>query len=303
MTESLHAALSRHLTLDRAHTAARAGDLDRAARLLDELDAAGGSTADSLDLRARVHAQQGDLAAADACWVRVLRLSPDDSRARAGRDTIARIASGHRARPLLTAGRAVAATAAVVGVALVGAVVAGVPDRASPPPVASADAGDDRIDEQQWLAQQLAAAEHAREEAADRLARDLDALAAAFALPGVRAERRAEDVRLVFDSGLFSADAEFAPGSWPLLAEVGRRLAGVRAAATVVGHVVAVPGGRTSGGSTVALWRAQAAAQALAEGGGLPLTAFTLTTADQSEGPFPDAPRNRTVTLVLRPVG
>ncbi|GAB2967214.1 tetratricopeptide repeat protein [Saccharothrix stipae] len=305
MTASLRSALSHHLTLDRAHTAAHAGDLDLAARLLDELDAAGAATPTSLDLRARVHAQRGELAEADRCWARVLLLVPDDEGATAGRDTIARVRAGHRARPLVHAGAATAAVAVVLGVALVGgAVWATSGDGPSAPPVAAAPApAGDQGAEVRRLEQELAAATGARQQAVDQRSRDLDAIAAAFAMPGVLVERRTEDVRLVFEEGVFRSDAELAPGSWPLLAEVGRRLAGTRAATTVVGHVVAVAGGPTSGGSTVAWWRAQVAAEVLAEGGGLPLTAFTLTTADQSDGPFADAPRNRTVTVVLRPTG
>jgi molecular chaperone DnaK len=39
----------------------------------------------------------------------------------------------------------------------------------------------------------------------------------------------------------------------------------------------------------------------LARGGDGSLTAFTLATADQAQGPFPDAARNRTVTLLVVP--
>ncbi|WP_367127965.1 hypothetical protein [Saccharothrix sp. HUAS TT1] len=299
MTASLRSALDHHLALDHAHTAARAGDLDLAARLLDGLDAAGAATPAALDLRARVHAQRGDFAAADRYWARVLLLVPDDAAAREGREAIARIQAGRRSRPLVTAGAATVAAAAVLGAALVG----GVTWVASSEPAPVALAPENRAEDVWRLEQQLAAVQGARQEEADRLARDLDAIAAAFTVPGVVVQRRDADVRLVFEAGLFRSDAELADGSWPLLTEVGRRVAGVRAATTVVGHVVAVPGGVTSGGSTVALARAQVAARALGEGGGLPLTAFTLVSADQADGPFPDDARNRTVTLVLRPAG
>ena len=101
------------ITLGQAHAAAWAGDLDRAARLLDDLDAAMLSSPASLDLRARIHAQRGDLDNADTCWARVLLLHPEDPEATAGRATIARIRAGRPARPLLTAGR-VAVLAAVL---------------------------------------------------------------------------------------------------------------------------------------------------------------------------------------------
>lgn len=105
----------------------------------------------------------------------------------------------------------------------------------------------------------------------------------------------------MFDNGLFVGDSQISRAGAALLTDVGRRLAGSPTRTTVVGHVVAVPGGRTSGGSTVALDRAEVAVAHLAAGSGLPLTAFALVSADQSDGPFPDAVRNRTVTLVVAP--
>ena len=44
------------------------------------------------------------------------------------------------------------------------------------------------------------------------------------------------------------------------------------------------------------------AARELAAASGRPLAEFVLVSAEQSEGPFPDARRNRTVTILLRPV-
>jgi tetratricopeptide (TPR) repeat protein len=302
MTELLRSALSHQLTLNRAHAFARAGDLDQAAALLDSLDAAGASTVVSLDLRARVYAQQGNYTEADKCWARVLLLEPANEDASAGRAAVARIAGGGRARPLVNAGRAAVLAAAVVGVAAVGGVVW--VTSSGPAPVATASAEDARLQaeaQRDDLQRRLEAADATHQAESAQRSRDLDALAAKFAMPGVKVERREADVRLVFESGVFVSDADVARSAKPLLTEVGRRLAEVRAAPTVVGHAVAVVGGRTSGGSTVAFARAQAAAGYLAAGGKLPLTAFTLATADQAQGPFPDAARNRTVTLVLVP--
>jgi hypothetical protein len=64
-------------------------------------------------------------------------------------------------------------------------------------------------------------------------------------------------------------------------------------------RAVAVPSGPATGGSVIALERAEVAAQHLAGAAGLPLTAFLLATADQARQPFPDDARNRTVTLVI----
>ncbi|MFB7701694.1 hypothetical protein ACFC0H_07320, partial [Streptomyces niveus] len=106
-------ALHLQLAVSRAHSAARAGDLDLAARLLDELGELDGpgepgepggvgraTVVAALNLRAKVHAQRGELPEADACWSRVEALAPDDPDAAAGRRRLAEIGAGRRhARP------------------------------------------------------------------------------------------------------------------------------------------------------------------------------------------------------------
>ncbi|WP_279581233.1 tetratricopeptide repeat protein [Fodinicola feengrottensis] len=73
------------LVVDRARTAAYAGDLDEAERILATL--APDATDEALDLRARVYAQRGDFAEADAWWARI----PESPGAVAGRPLIAAI--------------------------------------------------------------------------------------------------------------------------------------------------------------------------------------------------------------------
>lgn len=278
------------LALYRARTAAREGNLDEAVRLLAALDS---SSPAVLDLRARVHAQRGELDEADRCWARVS--TPE---AAAGRAQLDRIRSGRRrARPVVTTGR-VAAAAVLVCTLAVGGVVWSLGDTSSPPP------GTPSADRAQALEQRLAVMERERAAAVAGRSEALDAIAASFTMPGVVVHRRDDDVQVVFDEGMFGGDsAVVALASVPLLQELGRRLATTPATMTVVGHSVTVPGGRTSGGAPIALDRAMAAAEQLAAGGGLPLTAFTLTTADQQAGPHPDPSRNRTVTLLLTPAG
>lgn len=280
------------LAVYRARTAARAGNLAEAARLLADLDEPA-----ALDLRARVHAQRGELAEADRCWARVQELTPADEVAAHGRRLIEKIQSGHRRpRPLVTTGRATA-------VVLVGAVLAGTwltSNQDVPPPAANEQP---RLHQEiEDLRDRLAALDEERATAATRRTRTLDAIAAALTMPGLRAERRADDVRLVFDAALFGPNGVTVnrPGA-ALLTELGRKLAGIDIRTTVVGHAVAVPGSTPSGGAPIALDRAQAAAEHLARGGNLPLTAFTLVSADQAEGPHPDVARNRTVTLLITP--
>ncbi|MFD3522628.1 hypothetical protein [Streptomyces sp. NPDC058653] len=365
VTDSAHArALSLQLTVNRAHSAARAGDLDRAARLLDELDTGGHldtarvsfAKADSgapsgaasgaeratvvaaLNLRAKVHAQRGELTEADACWTRVEALAPDDPDAAAGRLTLAKIASGRRhARPVVHTGRvaviAAALAATVAGVALVGGAVRlisdGGDDAGRPSgSVTEADSESDRLQAESRRADELAKriADQEADDSAEAERRDstLDEVAKRLAMPGVELRRHADDIQLVFSTGVFPYDSVISREGATALTEIGRRLADLNSGAdagpgapekgagaetgvetTVVGHSVVVPGGSPSGGSVVALERARVAAQYLAEDSDLRLTDFRLVSADQRRGPFPatdaNAPRNRTVTLLITP--
>lgn len=285
MSTALHYAL----TLDRAWSAARAGDLDLAARLLEPVE----PTIAVLDLRARIHAQRGDLARADACWAEVQRLDPEHEPARRGRAAIA----SHGYRRPVQAAAAVLVLAALVTGGAVWLPRLGADDPApvaAPPSAFSAPSEDPEV---QRIREQVAALTASTARQQQRLAE----IAAALTLPGVRANVLADDVRVVFDAGLFTSDTNLAGGTAPLLAAVGRRLAGLQVTATVVGHSVPVAGERNSGGTTTAYARAQVAAGALSTASGLPLTAFTLATADQSQGPHPETARNRTVTLLVHP--
>ncbi|TVT61219.1 hypothetical protein FNH05_03420, partial [Amycolatopsis rhizosphaerae] len=298
MSEPLRVALADQLILSRAQDAARDGDLAEAARLLDELEPA----VPVLDLRARVHAQAGELVKADACWARVQLLEPGHEGAEAGRAAVARIRSGGRARPLVTPGRTATAAALIAVAAVTGGILwasaagggpAGASSGASNGAAGEASGGGDAalaaaVQRADTLQQRLAALDAGQRAAADERSRRLDRIAAQVALPGVRVERRADEVRVVFDEGLFSSGTEPARQAPGLLAELGRRLTGLPVSVTVVGHAVAVPGGPSSGGSPVALARAEVAAEHLARGSGLPLTAFRLATADQSDAPHPD---------------
>ncbi len=292
------------LAVYRARAAAWAGDLAEAGRLLDELDTPPSVAA--LDLRARVHAQLGALTEADRCWGQVQELAPDDAGAAEGRRTIERIRAGRqRVRPVLTTGRVSVAAAALACVVLAGGatwLAAGAPQ-----------GDDDRLRQEAERAQDLeerlaasdsarAAAEDERTAAESRHKQALDDIAGVLAMPGVVVARRDGDVRVVFEAGLFGANGvTVSRDGSALLRELGLRLASLPVDTTIVGHAGAVAGGPATGGAGIALDRAQAAAERLAEGGGLPLTAFILVSGDQANGPFPDAARNRTVTLLVAP--
>lgn len=305
MSTSTEDGLQVELALYRARSAARAGDLDEAGRLLAELDAEPVSAA-VLDLMARVHAQRGDLAEADRCWAQVQRIASDDVAAANGRRLIKRIRAGRRrTRPIATTGRVTATAALVVCALLTGGATWLVSAEFEAKPAADSD-GQQLAQEREHnkeLRDRLATITEQQVAAQDERTRVLDAIAATLAMPGVVVERREDDVRVVFESGLFGGNGTAVNGQGvALLTELGRRLAGLSSAkTTVIGHAAAVPGGATSGGAVIALDRARAAAQHLAAGGGLPLTAFTLVSADQSAGPFADLARNRTVTMQITP--
>ncbi|AVT32919.1 hypothetical protein C6361_29500 [Plantactinospora sp. BC1] len=301
-------ALSTDLALSRATAAARRGDLDAAAEILVALD---GDEPASLDLLARIRAQQGRWQEADECWAAVQAIDPGHEGAAEGRRAVAAILAGdRRPRPVVPPVRLAAAGAVLVVAVAAGTVVVLPSLSASPParPAASVttpapetvalDAERRRAAELQGRLEQI---EADRQAAAQALAARLDAIARGVTLPGVVVKRRPDTVEVYFRRGLFSRDAWLTSYGADVLADVGRRLPDLDVSVTVVGHSVPVPGGRTSGGSGTALSRARVAARELAEAGDLPLTAFTLRSADQSQGPFREPARNRTASLVLTP--
>ncbi|WP_328604246.1 hypothetical protein OG943_29835 [Amycolatopsis sp. NBC_00345] len=259
-----------------------------------------------LNLLARVHAQSGNLDAADAAWARLLELVPDEPSAVAGRRRVARVRSAWGRRRRLP-WRALAAGAAVIVVAG-GVVVLTVPFGAAPAVVSGSAAGaapagaaasslQSELDRLNAAKSRDAAAAAARQ---DQLA----ALAKALGAPGVHTSPGETDVSVSFDAGLFgpnatspSTEGRRALQQW---AEV---LKGQSVRVTVLGHGVTVAGGPATGGSTIALARAASAARVLATASGLPLTAFAMGSADQSTSAHPDGDpgANRTVTLLVTP--
>jgi flagellar motor protein MotB len=172
-----------------------------------------------------------------------------------------------------------------------------------------APAGTDRLREElhrqtrraDALQDRLDSAGTAAAATAGRRARALDAAEEGLALPGVLLRRGGESVTVLFETGLFPHDTVITREGAALLGRIGRRLADMDVTTTVTGHTATVPGSPSSGGSALALARARVAVDHLSRDGGPPLTAFTLTSGDQRGAPFPDAPRNRTVTLLVTP--
>ncbi|KAB8157446.1 tetratricopeptide repeat protein [Streptomyces sp. 3MP-14] len=300
------------LRVSRARQAARAGDHEGALRLLDEAeDPAVAEHPDVLDLRARLHAQRGELDRAADCWRRVQRQRPDDPAARAG---LARLDRLNRPGPRAAIGRHRARTAAVAALSTVAAALA---VGAALVPGAGGGSDDERSTvagtaqpDQSELAERVEAehrAEQARiaeREAGERAAAEreaAEALAGELAGPGLRVTVVGEAVEVAFTEVVFVEGDELTPTGAERLAALGASLAGHPGRVEVRGHAAAVPGAPDSGGSVLALWRALVAVGELSAASDRPLTDFTTVSADQREAPFATPALNRTVTVVITP--
>jgi type VI secretion system protein ImpK len=267
----------REAALAQARTLARAGRYTEAAELLDgEHDVA------VLDLRARIHAQQGRLDEADRCWAEAAALAPGDRSAAEGRRRIAEIRARAAwpgrvrvARAAVRAGGALAALLALAMLADLWLDRADTPGRvavAAPPATAAPSAPD-----------------------------PLDGLR--LRAPGVRAVRRGGEVAVTFDRGLFWRDATLTRRGRATLRELGERLrpeAG-RLAVAVIGHTdrTAVrPGGGYASNAELGLLRATVVREVLSAAAGISAVRFSTSTLAGALPPFKDGGlRNRTVSL------
>lgn len=294
-------AFTRELSRSEAAELARDGKYESAVRILAGLD---GDEPETLDLLARVHAQRGDLTAADAVWQRLLEVSPGHASALSGRLLIAEILSGkRRARPLPLVAVGGAAAAALVLAGTVAVIVS-----PSSEPVA-VDGAVQAVETTHASASASGApSDDARSSDVQDAAR-LDALMAGLTGPGVKLEKRKQDVQVVFDEGLFLPDGtELTASGREAVARWGEVLRGKEVRVTVLGHGVTVDGEPSTGGSTVALGRAASAAEALAQVSGRPMTSFAIMSADQSAAPYRGSgddvrARNRTISLLVEPSG
>ena len=326
-TSRAHAHHPLHLTLlvSRARAAARSGDTDGALRLLRAPGADGHQDVadahqdvhgvpdvrdapDVLDLLARVHAQRGELAEADECWRRVQEQHPRDPAAVAG---LARIERLGRRGPWPALARHRAGTAVVAAVCAVAAVTVtavaltdGTGTRPERPSLA-AEQRAQQAQEQELLRahdqrqRQKQAEERAREKA--RRAAAVQALALALQAPGLHPTARGDSVEVTFTEGLFAEGTRLTRTGARQLAALGAHLAGLDARIEILGQTATVSGAPRGGGSVLSLWRALVAARELGAASGRPLASFTTASADQRNAPYPDAARNRTVTVLITP--
>jgi flagellar motor protein MotB len=299
------AATDRHAAqtiLAEATGLARVGRYDDARRALADL---GEEDVAALDLLARMHAQQGDLAAADDCWARVQALDADHAGAREGRDRIRRIWAGSRKG--VAGGIGIAAAALLLAGA--GAVAGQALAPAQEEPAGDQDvAGElDRLAE---ALDEMQSPEPAPAPTVDPEA-DLSETETALQDPRWTAEASDQGVEVTFDEAIFPDGGTAVPESTrDLLADVAARLADLDGAAvTVVGHTNDIPtgdGSRYEDNTELGLARALAAAEALAAEGPLPLDEIAIATSGDDAPPYPnttdaDRRRNQTVTLLVTP--
>lgn len=313
-TEDLVAAAAR---------AARAGRYAEARRVLDGLGGSGAQDPAVLDLLARVHAQLGEFAAADACWARVQAGDPRPAAATAagaGRRRIAALQAG-RVRPY--GGRRIAAAALVAAAA--GTAVAGtVPalDRDGPDPVTGADLAAVR-DGQAALAGRLDALGTRVDTGLSSLATASPSPAApspaapsptALPVPGLggpgrTVSRQGDALVVVFGEGLFGRDARLTATGAAALDGLARRLrqAGVTGPLVVTGHTddrPLPPDAAVTDRVTLGFARAQTAAEHLSAAAGIPLDSIGIRSTGTLHPPYPDdsaadRARNNTVTVLV----
>ncbi|WP_234380242.1 hypothetical protein [Streptomyces sp. CMB-StM0423] len=291
----------------RVRTAARAGDLDEALRLLRAAEARDARTVgerpEVLDLFARVHAQRGELDAAATYWRRLQTHDPAHPAAQAGLTRITRLTADgpraslarHRTRTAVVAAVCALAVVATGAVALTGDEEPGRPGGTE-----RAAATEQQIEER--VRKELEAAQEAdRTDEETRREEAAEALAVTLRSPGIRPQVRGGSVEVAFTEGVFSEGAELTPEGAARLATLGEHLTRLDARIAIRGHAATVPGAPRSGGSVLALWRALIAARELSAASGEPLTAFATSSADQREAPYPEDAKNRTVTVVITP--
>jgi flagellar motor protein MotB len=285
---------AREVTLAQARTLARHGRHAEAEDLLRALD----PDAVTLDLLARIRAQQGDLDEADRCWAEAERLAPGTAEFAAARARIAAIRAGGARGPV-----AAGTPARRVGVPLVALVMlallidirfgGGAPEPAAPA-----------------TAPVTVPASPSPSPTADAAA-TLDGLD--LQVPGVRVRRSPGEISVAFRRGLFRRDAVLSADGRAVLAALGARLrpAAGRLEVTVIGHTDASPlraGGEYAGNMELGLARAAVAREVLREASGVPTARISVASLGGALPPYRGAgadaaARNRTVTLRISATG
>lgn len=287
-------------TLPEAAEHARGGRYDTARTLLAPLTRLDSTDVDALDLLARIHAQEGDLIAADTAWRRVLVLDPDHKAARAGRSRIHTTWSStplHRGipRPIGVAVAAVALVGAGATTYWLGGLGAD-PGSSGNPDITALEKQTSTISDE---VDELAAASQKEEQepaAAARLEKSLED-------PRWKVRTAEGHTTLIFHKPVFeSGSAVLSAGGAAVLGAVAEELRGLAdgSVVTVTGHAGApASGGAPTGNhsATLGLARALAAADTLT-GHGLADDLVRTRTAGDLDTPYPATDdRNQTVTV------
>ncbi|MEU6035497.1 OmpA family protein [Actinomadura sp. NPDC047616] len=286
---------AREVTLAQARTLARHGRYAEAEELLRASD----PDAATLDLLARVHAQQGNLDEADRCWAEAERLAPGTAEFTAARARIAAIRGGGARGPV-----AAGTLARRVGVPLVALVMlallvdirfgTGDPEPAAAPVTVPASPSPSS-------SPSSAAAASAALDGLD------------LRVPGVRARRSPGEISVTFRRGLFRRDAVLSADGRAVLAALGARLrpAAGRLEVAVIGHTDPSPlraGGDYAGNMELGMARATVAREVLREASGVPTARISVASLGGALPPYRGAgadaaARNRTVTVRISATG
>jgi flagellar motor protein MotB len=283
-------------SLTSAAQLARRGHYTEAHSVLATL---GGPTSDNpalLDLLARIHAQQGELAEADACWTRVLEL-----------DEASAAVQARRYRPAARRAAEVAAILLVVtGVGVTSALLARQDDPAPTTPDSAllAELRDTR-QAQEDLARQLGGVQGELDTIRSRT-KAIDDLHATLTAAGLLVTREGDVLTVAFPIGLFSTGTTLTAPGRQALTDLATHLR-TPLTITVIGHTDngrLTPRSRYADHIDLGLARARTATMELSTKAGLPLTSFAMTTTGETNPPFPNTTtdnraRNRTVTLRL----
>lgn len=302
MLAGVFGALASEALLSRAASLARKGEYAAAESLLKQLVGSENESPRTLDLLARIHAQQGRFSEAEAFWKRALEVEPNNEFYLAGLNRIAQM----RSRPpwasvLLPMAAAFIATLAVC---LVGFVVR-----------------DQIVHLRESLLREVARANSDIVEVIQkRLAKTGAETATSvpstpqitIQLNGATVKTQHNTLVVLFDEGLFLSRAHLKPEAKTLLSELGKQLQpyGSNISIRVVGHTDDTPvpkGWVYRDNAHLRLVRSVTVANYLSYDAELPLSLFLLQSAGESQPPYPnDTPanrlRNRTVVIHISPV-
>jgi len=299
----------RAASLAKAAQLARQGRYAEAQRVLGELGGRDSLDLDLLDLLARVHAQQGELALADECWARAQEVSADEPSPREGRRRIAQIyARRYRRRTDRAVGAVVLAVVLLAGAGVAGAAVAQISQSTDPALLSElretkAAKGD--------LTRQVGELRSRLDQVTLRPEQVLRDIRAELAGSGLILESESGVLVVAFPVGLFPNGARLSTEGRGALADLGVRLSRFNGdvSFTVIGHTDEIPVSPYSqyvDNEDLGFARARVAAQELSANSRIPLTRFAVTSSGAVDPPFPistaeDHKQNRTVVLWVHP--